>query len=664
MGKCYFNKEWIPQYKSWLAESKLGRENAYCKLCKRDFSIVNKGIADVKQHMGTNVHQMYENAASKTVAINRLFQTTSDKKTAAAEATFVYHLIKEGHSFRSATCTSQLIREVFGKNPDFRCSETKAEAIATGVLAPMAIDMLLKEIRDVNFLTFCLDSSSKGNFKVLPVLVRYFSHETGTHTKLIDAFQLDDETGETLFTKLKFVWEKYDLRAKLKAISGDNAKENFGGLTRGGDKNMFSRLQKEFNNELVGIGCAAHLVHKAIEKACDQFQPFFDIEATVVNIYNYFKTSCTRNARLQHLINADEYMKLLGYANTRFIGFHGCIDRIIKNFDALKTFFDTEKETPVALGRFFDHHLSKLLLVFVRDQCEYFEAVIRSLEGSHVSGYEAARTIFSFCTSIRERMDENFTSLQFQQELTTIIDSLPFTDTILKKANKRSIHEEVFVDVEYIDEIVRKFQNISVTYLETWGVHLKPLVDTYSWIELREMPLWSTLESPVKNTADMLLAKKLIKQEEYNTVFNEFVNVKTYLKSVPVVDRKTIFEIWNEKHASIEDRWLEVFSNLKKKSASYKVFSKLVEYALMMPGANCDCERIFSHMKHYWNDKKSRLSFGTLKSYLIIKNNLSFDCIQFHEFIASQPDYLQKISSHGKYESAKESHSNKAHAAA
>lgn len=48
------------------------------------------------------------------------------------EATFVYHLIKEGQSFQSATCTSQLIREVFGKNPDFRCAETKAEAIASG----------------------------------------------------------------------------------------------------------------------------------------------------------------------------------------------------------------------------------------------------------------------------------------------------------------------------------------------------------------------------------------------------------------------------------------------------------------------------------------------------------------------------------------------------
>lgn len=51
---------------------------------------------------------------------------------AAKEATLVYHLIKEGQTYRSAVCTSQLIRSVFGENANFTCGETKAEAIATG----------------------------------------------------------------------------------------------------------------------------------------------------------------------------------------------------------------------------------------------------------------------------------------------------------------------------------------------------------------------------------------------------------------------------------------------------------------------------------------------------------------------------------------------------
>lgn len=324
----------------------------------------------------------------------------------------------------------------------------------------MATDILLDEIRDVNFLTLCSDTSNKGNFKVLPVMVRFFSHKTGTQTKLIDVFRLDDETGETLFTKLKSVGEKYDIWSKVKGFSADNAKENFGGLTRGGDKNVFYRLRKELGNEIVGIGCPTHLAHKSIEKACDRFQSFFDIEAIVVNIYNHFKTSTTRNTRLQQLVDPDDVeLKLLGYANTRFIGFRGCIDRIIKNFDILKTFFENETDAPNSVNRFFDHQLAKLILIFVRDQCEYFESVVRSTEGTHVCGYEAAQTIFSFCASIRQRMDEKFTSIDFQEELKKNSKDFPFTDTVLNKVGKRNVAEEIHIDSQYIDDMIHRFQS-------------------------------------------------------------------------------------------------------------------------------------------------------------------------------------------------------------
>lgn len=327
-----------------------------------------------------------------------------------------------------------------------------------GVLAPMAIDILLDELGDVNFATVSSDTSNKGNFKILPVMLRYFSLKTGIQTKLIDVFRLDDETGETLFNKLKSVCEKYGIWSKIKGFSADSAVENFGGITRGGDKNVFYRLRKELG-DIVGVGCPSHLAHKGAEKACDQFQPFFDIEATVVNIYNHFKTSTTRNTRLQQLVDPDDVeLKLLGYAKTRFIGFKGCIDRIIDNFDTLKTFFANETDAPISINRFFDHQLSKLILIFVRDQCEYFESVIRSLEGAHVCGYEAAQTILSFCTSIRQRMDEKFTSMEFQEELKKISKGFPFTDTVLKKVRNRNVAEEIRIDSKYIDDMVYRFQ--------------------------------------------------------------------------------------------------------------------------------------------------------------------------------------------------------------
>ena len=52
-----------------------------------------------------------------------------DSKVAAQEAVSVYHMVQEGHSFRSAICNSKLIKSIYGDNPKFTCSQTKSYAI-------------------------------------------------------------------------------------------------------------------------------------------------------------------------------------------------------------------------------------------------------------------------------------------------------------------------------------------------------------------------------------------------------------------------------------------------------------------------------------------------------------------------------------------------------
>lgn len=112
------------------------------------------------------------------------------------------------------------------------------------------------------------------------------------------------------------------------------------------------------------------MAHKAIERACRQFQQHSDIEATVVKIYGYFKHITVRNTRLQQLYSGDEdQIKLLGYSNTRFLGMKNCISRILKHFDLLKAYFtEEENDAPIDLIRFFEHKLAKILLIFVHDQ--------------------------------------------------------------------------------------------------------------------------------------------------------------------------------------------------------------------------------------------------------------------------------------------------------
>lgn len=51
---------------------------------------------------------------------------------AAKEATLVYHTVKENQTLASTTCSSRLIRTIFGADSKFSCAETKANAILCG----------------------------------------------------------------------------------------------------------------------------------------------------------------------------------------------------------------------------------------------------------------------------------------------------------------------------------------------------------------------------------------------------------------------------------------------------------------------------------------------------------------------------------------------------
>lgn len=72
MGKCKFNKEWLPIYK-WLREVTNDNEKANCIFSNKVFTIANKGIANKKQHQQSGSHLINEQNATKSVTIDSIF---------------------------------------------------------------------------------------------------------------------------------------------------------------------------------------------------------------------------------------------------------------------------------------------------------------------------------------------------------------------------------------------------------------------------------------------------------------------------------------------------------------------------------------------------------------------------------------------------------------
>lgn len=173
---------------------------------------------------------------------------------------------------------------------------------------------------------------------MLPVLVRGFDEEKGVLVYKLDIKFIPNETSETIGSELLESGRKWKLEDKVIAFSADNCPTNFGGITRRGENNVFARLKQVLGRGIVGIGCAAHIIHNAFDTACDQLP--IDIEAIVVNIYKHFHIHTLRIESLKDLCDdaGVEYEKLTNHSGTRFLTLLPAVSKV--NFNNNCTQFE------------------------------------------------------------------------------------------------------------------------------------------------------------------------------------------------------------------------------------------------------------------------------------------------------------------------------------
>lgn len=67
-----FNKKWTELY-SWLSSVDDDSSKAYCKLCKKTFSIASKGEGAVKEHADGTKHKDAEKSTKMAQSLQRFF---------------------------------------------------------------------------------------------------------------------------------------------------------------------------------------------------------------------------------------------------------------------------------------------------------------------------------------------------------------------------------------------------------------------------------------------------------------------------------------------------------------------------------------------------------------------------------------------------------------
>lgn len=255
-----------------------------CNVCKSEFSIAHSGKADIKVHVDSSKHQKAVSAAAISQPVTNFYKKSTlskeDLQVAACEGVWAYHVINSNSSFRSADCASKIIRTCIGMQK-FSCARTKCESIVTDVFAPYVLKELQKDLNCCQFVSLLTDASNHGNIKIFPVLVRYFSEKDGIKVKILKLTTEDGESSDKIVNLLQSAIEKFNLTEKLAGFCADNAPCNFGNRDRTGTQNTFYKLNQLYP-KLVGIGCAAHITHNTLKKACNKMP--FDVEMIVCKI--------------------------------------------------------------------------------------------------------------------------------------------------------------------------------------------------------------------------------------------------------------------------------------------------------------------------------------------------------------------------------------------
>lgn len=613
---CKFNVDLEREFK-YIKKTK-SDSDVRCDVCNGEFSVSHGGRSDITKHINSDRHKRALESASSSKTINTFFKNENfggkEAEIAAAEGTMSYHAVCHNHSFRSTDCTSRLVQKIF--EPKFTCARTKTEAIVVNVLAPFVDNSTKAELEKTTFLSIYVDASNHRDIKLFPIMVRYFQPSTGVQVKLLELEALPGETSEIITNYLVRVLQNKNISNKVVGFCSDNTNTNFGGSHRKGTKNVYFKLKETLNKDIIGIGCAAHIIHNAIQTAADELP--VDVEAVIVKVYTHFYIYTVRVEKFKEFCEeaSVQYHKLLGYSKTRWLALMPAVERVLKLFVPLKEYFLTNDKCPRLIKDFFENPAAELWLNFIHCQSAIFHDAVLSAEGQNISAVEVA----SILADLREKFVERKNSL-----------FLPMSVKSCLKNNEEVLDKTSIVDA------IQMFYETSVRYLNEWACHFQPL-ETLSWFNLRETPAWESVINGVEVLSNTL--KSVVIDD--NKLFDEVNCLKKYVTNEKVSE-------WSELKTSVDQRWVEVFLHFEKKNIPYENLRYICELLLCLPGTNAPVERVFTNMNNMWTENKSQLSVKTLRAMLMLKCNVGLSCDKFHDKIKGEPALLKDIHSSKKY---------------
>ena len=306
-------------------------------------------------------------AVSSMRSLTSHYKPQVSDKVIEAETRWATFVAKHNLAFLSSDHATKLFKVMF---PDseiaktFSCGRTKTIGIVKVGLSPHFTKRVLESMSTP--FSLLMDESNDKTDKSCIILVRVLDPVVGeVRTLFLDMPVVNIGTADNLFRALKSSLEKHGLSFE-KAVA-------FMSDTTNVMKGARSGVQKLIKNEipaLYDVGCICHLADLTVKAGLKALP--VDIDQLFIDIFYYFHHSSKRKQQFVDLwcsLFTTEPEVILKHCPTRWLSLLKCVDRYLRQYDGLKSYFLSCEEAETVKVRNIisrlENPLTKPLLLFL-----------------------------------------------------------------------------------------------------------------------------------------------------------------------------------------------------------------------------------------------------------------------------------------------------------
>ena len=366
------------------------------------------------------------------------------------------------------------------------------------------------------------------------------------------------DTFEALNDKMKI----YDVNwQNCLAFSSDNAS-----VMLGKHNSVFQRIA-EIKPDVYPVGCACHLAHLCAKKAAKELS--MDVEQLVINLYYHFDKSSKRKELLkeyQEFCNV-ETRKILKHSSTRWLSLMKCVDRILRQYEALQSYFAScveekkaKKESKVTLlMEKLNDPMTKGYMVFLHSVLPVFDAFTALLECEEPMIHRVGDCI----TKLTKELLGRFIDLQVIREADSFLE-INYTDPTVQVTDRQlrlGLATRQFIRSKDLEgtPAMRKFYQEVRSFFVTALNYIKHNFPHDDEVVKNAIILDVTKRASVDNTNLSVLLERfpgLVEEDELTALENEFLEYQ-FLSDHELPDTSIVMadgtlmnrrvdEIWNE----------------------------------------------------------------------------------------------------------------------